>query len=263
MAQRDQGMSEKLRVKLRNVSKFFGNLQVVENISLDVFEGQFICVVGPSGCGKTTFLKMIAGLEQPSSGLILVDESPPKPENQNIGFVFQEESLLPWRNVYENVRFGLEIRRGKGKKIDRVAEEIVVNDMIKLVGLYGFEEYYPDMLSGGMRKRVSIARALAVMPSILLMDEPFGDLDAQTRWIMHKELKSIHERLGKTVIFVTHDVEESVYLADVLLVFTKRPARIKKTIPIELSEPRNKLSEQFVKYREMIIGLLREEVPYI
>ncbi len=256
-------LSEKRRVKLTNVSKSFGNLQVVDNLSLEVFEGQFMCIVGPSGCGKTTFLKMIAGLEQPSSGSILVDGLPPKPESHNIGFVFQEESLLPWRNVYENVRFGLEIRRGKSKKIDRAAEEIVVSEMIKLVGLSGFEKYYPDMLSGGMRKRVSIARALSVMPSILLMDEPFGDLDAQTRWIMHKELKSIHERLGKTVVFVTHDVEESVYLADVLLVFTKRPARIKKIIPIELPEPRNKLNEQFVKYREMIIGLLREELPYI
>ena len=256
-------LSEKLRVKLTNVSKFFGNLQVVDDLSLEVFEGQFICVVGPSGCGKTTFLKMIAGLEQPSSGSILVDGLPPKPESHIMGFVFQEESLLPWRNVYENVRFGLEIRRGRGKKIDRITEDIVVSEMIKLVGLSGFEEYYPDILSGGMRKRVSIARALSVMPSILLMDEPFGDLDAQTRWIMHKELKSIHERLGKTVIFVTHDVEEAVYLADVLLVFTKRPATIKKVIPIELPEPRNKLSEQFVKYREMIIGLLREELPYI
>ncbi len=247
-----------VKVSIKNVFKAFSKLQVIDNISFDVVEGQFVCIVGPSGCGKTTFLKMVAGLEAPSSGLILVDGFPPNPKNRNIGFVFQEESLLPWRNIYENIRFGLELRSNKDRKSDSIIEE-----MIKLVGLNGFENYYPNQISGGMNKRVAIARALAVEPSILLMDEPFGDLDAQTRWIIHKELKSIHEKLKKTIIFVTHNVEEAVYLGDLVLVFSKRPIKIREVIPIELPDPRDKLSEQFIKYRERVIGLLREDLVLI
>ncbi|MEM2914953.1 MAG: ABC transporter ATP-binding protein [Candidatus Bathyarchaeia archaeon] len=246
-------ISNNIKVSLKNVSKFFGDLQVVDNISFDVVEGHFVCIVGPSGCGKTTLLRIVAGLELPTSGSILVDGHLPKPENCNIGFVFQEDSLLPWRNVYDNIKFGLEIKKSKDT-------DNIVKEMTKMVGLSGFEKYYPYQLSGGMRKRVVIARALAVNPSILLMDEPFGDLDAQTRWVMHRELKSIHEKLRKTTIFVTHNVEEAVYLADEVIVLTKRPATVKATLTIELPEPRNKLSQEFVKYREMIIGLLKDEV---
>jgi len=247
-------ISDDVKVSLKNVSKVFGGLNVLDNISFDAFEGRFVCIVGPSGCGKTTLLKIIAGLEFPSSGSVLVDGQPPKPENYNIGFVFQEESLFPWRNVYGNIKFGLEIQE-KSEDVNSIVEK-----MTKLVGLSGFEKYYPYQISGGMRKRVAIARALAVNPSILLMDEPFGDLDAQTRWIMHTELKSIHEKLRKTTIFVTHNVEEAVYLADEVIVLTKRPARVKETVSIELQEPRNKLSKEFARYRELIIGFLKDEV---
>jgi NitT/TauT family transport system ATP-binding protein len=248
------------KVEVENVSKFFVNpngekLYVLKNISFKVYDGEFLCFVGPSGCGKTTLLRIIAGLETPSSGKVTVEGSPPNPSRIRIGFVFQEEALFPWRNVWNNIKFGLEVRGAYEAKM--------VKDTIRLVGLEGFENYYPHQLSGGMRKRVAIARALAVNPSILLMDEPFGDLDAQTRWIMHKELFSIHEKLKKTTILVTHNVEEAVYLADRVLVLTKRPATVKKEVFIRLERPRNKLNSQFIKHREEIIGLLREEVPEI
>ena len=181
----------KYKVEVEKVSKFFVNpngekFQVLDNISFKVYDGEFLCFVGPSGCGKTTLLRIIAGLEKPSSGRVRVEGETPNPKKIRIGFVFQEEALFPWRNVWDNIKFGLEVRGNYNPKI--------VEDVVRLVGLENFKSYYPHQLSGGMRKRVAIARALAVNPSIILMDEPFGDLDAQTRWIMHKELYSIHEK---------------------------------------------------------------------
>lgn len=248
-------LSSKVTVDVRQVSKFYGNLEVLTDINFQVNSSEFLAVVGPSGCGKTTLLKIIAGLETPSSGLVLINGKPPDLKTHRIGFVFQEDSLFPWRTVEENVRFGLE---AKGLSL-----EGRVKEMISLVGLKGFENFHPHQISGGMRKRVAIARALAVDPSMLLMDEPFGDLDAQTRWIMHKELWSIHEKLKKTTIFVTHNVEEAIYLGDKVMVLTKRPGTVKRIIPIRLQRPRDKLSRGFINYREMIIELLREEVPGI
>jgi NitT/TauT family transport system ATP-binding protein len=250
-------MISKRTIVASGVSKNFDTLQVLSNISFDAGEGEFLCFVGPSGCGKTTLLKIMAGLEPPSSGAVLINGEPPNPMRQSIGFVFQEFSLFPWRSVRGNVRFGLEIKRETENLDDRVEE------MIQLVGLSGFEDYYPHQISGGMGKRVAIARSLAVNPSVLLMDEPFGDLDAQTRWIMHRELWSIHEKLKKTTLFVTHNVEEAVYLADRVIVLTKRPTSVKQMISVDLERPRYELSDRFVKYRERILQLLREEVPQI
>lgn len=241
----------------KDISKRFDTLQILNGTSFEAAEGEFLCFVGPSGCGKTTLLRIVSGLEPPSSGSILVNGEPPNPKRQNIGFVFQEFSLFPWRNVWDNVKFGLEIKDRSEDSDSRIKE------MINLVGLSGFEKYYPHQISGGMCKRVAIARSLAVDPSVLLMDEPFGDLDAQTRWIMHRELYSIHEKLRKTTLFVTHNVEEAVYLADRVMVLTRRPASIKQTIPIGLERPRYELAEEFVRYREQILKLLKEEVPQI
>lgn len=244
----------RVTVDVKNILKYYGDLQVLNNVSFQVNVSEFFVIVGPSGCGKTTLIKIIAGLENPSSGSVLINGKTPDPRIQRIGFVFQEDSLFPWRTVEGNVRFGLEVR---GLPQDNVKE------MISLVGLDGFEHFYPSKISGGMRKRAAIARALAIDPFLLLMDEPFGDLDAQTRWIMHKELWSIHEKLKKTTLFVTHNVEEAVYLADVVMVMTKRPGTVKRIIPINLERPREKLSRKFISYREMIIQMLREEVPEI
>lgn len=247
------------KVVVEELSKFYTVngilLHVLDKLTFNVYEGEFLCIVGPSGCGKTTLLKIIAGLEKASSGIVKLNGEVPNPTKTRIGFVFQEDALFPWRNVWDNVKFGLEIRGEYDPKI--------VENFIKLTGLQGFEKYYPYQLSGGMRKRVDIARALAANPSILLMDEPFSYLDAQTRWIMHKELFLIHEKLKKTTIFVTHNIEEAVFFADRIIVLSKGPARIKEVIPIQLEKPRNKLSNQFIKYREKIIELIREEVPGI
>jgi len=231
-----------------------GTIEVIQGLSLSVEKDQFLCIVGPSGCGKTTLLKMMCGLELPTSGKILINGVSPDPRKQKFGVIFQEDSLLPWKNVLNNVKFGLDIERVTGD-IDAVAEKY-----IDLVGLEGFENYFPYQLSGGMKKRVAIARALAVDPDIILMDEPFADLDAQTRSIMQKELLDVWSKLKKTVVFITHNVDEAVFLGQYVAILTKRPTSIKMIINIDLPYPRDRLSPPFISYREKILGLLREEI---
>jgi NitT/TauT family transport system ATP-binding protein len=245
---------------LESVHKSFptetGTIDVIGDITLNVNEGEFLCLVGPSGCGKTTLLKLMCGLEQPTSGRVLIKGVPPNPKGQKFGVIFQEESLLPWRNVKKNVEFGQEL-------VDRKVSEELTAKYISMVGLSGFENYYPHQISGGMKKRVAIARALAVEPDIIMMDEPFADLDAQTRWILQKELLSIWHKLHKTVIFITHNVEEAVFLGQYVAVLTKRPASLKSLIEINLPYPRDRLSPPSISFREKIIDILRQEIPSI
>jgi len=244
----------KVKVRLENISKYFGSLQVLDNISFEVAEGEFLSLVGPSGCGKTTLLRIISGLESSSS--VLIDDVPVSPMKHNIGFVFQEDSLLPWRNVWGNVAFGLELHN----KLDPEIEKAVKNILEVIPGLKGFESYYPHQLSGGMRQRVAIARALAIDPDLLVMDEPFGNVDLQTRSIMQEELVNLHLKVGKTVIFVTHNVEEAVLLSDRIIVLTKRPARIKTEVSVDLPRPRKRFDSSFLKLRENIVNSMMEEV---
>jgi NitT/TauT family transport system ATP-binding protein len=232
-----------------------GTIEVLKDISLNLDEGQFLCIVGPSGCGKTTLLKCMCGLEKPTSGSILIKGTPPNPQIQKFGVIFQEDSLLPWRTVLGNVLFGQEICHCLSKE--------AAKKYIAMVGLEGFENYYPYQLSGGMKKRVAIARALVVDPDIMMMDEPFADLDAQTRWILQNELLSIWSKLRKTVIFITHNVEEAIFLGQQVVVLTKRPAKLKSLVDVDLSYPRSRLSAPFIAYRERIINLLSEEIPSI
>lgn len=245
--------------KVESLSKSFntgeGKIDVIDNISFSLDEGNFLCIVGPSGCGKTTLLRMMCGLERPTSGTILINGEPPNPRVQKFGVIFQEDSLLPWRTVLKNVQFAQEICGACSVEVAR--------RYLSLVGLDGFEDYYPHQLSGGMKKRVAIARALAVDPDIMMMDEPFADLDAQTRWILQNELLSIWSKLRKTVIFITHNVEEAIFLGQEVIVLTKRPAKIKSLMAIDLPYPRSRLSAPFIAYREKIIGLISEEVPSI
>lgn len=248
----------KVLINVDKLSKHFitperKRLEVLNDVSLDVHDGEFVCAVGPSGCGKTTLLRIVAGLEPPSSGRVTIRGKPPDPSRHRIGFVFQEESLFPWRTLWDNIKFGLEVRG--------MSEDGVIEKLVKLVGLRGFERYYPHQLSAGMRQRVAIARALSVDPEVLLMDEPFTNLDAQTRWILHRDLAKIWEEIGKTVLFVTHNVEEAVYLSDRVIVFTARPARVKTEIDIDLPRPRDKFSPKLIRFRKGIVELLREEVP--
>ena len=231
-----------------------GTIDVIQNLSLSVEEGQFLCLVGPSGCGKTTILKIMCGLELPTSGKVLINGVPPDPRRQKFGVIFQEDSLLPWKSVLYNVMFGLEISHFAGDT------EGTAKNFIDLVGLEGFEKYFPHQLSGGMKKRVAIARALAVDPDIILMDEPFADLDAQTRSMMQKELLDAWSKLHKTVVFITHNVDEAVFLGQDVAILTKRPTSIKTSINIDLPYPRDRLSPPFISYREKILSVLQKEI---
>lgn len=249
-------MSMKVKVEVNNISKHFtdseGNpLHVLKNISFAVYGREFVCIVGPSGCGKTTLLRVLAGLEQPSSGTVLIGGMPPNPTHGSIGFVFQEETLFPWRTVWSNIRLGLELREiVKEEKVERIKK------LIRLIKLEGFEKYYPYQLSVGMRQRVALARTLAIDPTVLLMDEPFASLDAQTRNLMQEELLRIWEEVKKTVLFVTHSVDEAVYLADRIIVLSDRPAEILGEIKVDIPRTRDRLEANFIDTRRMILDLL-------
>ncbi len=252
-------MGEDVIITVENLSKIFERdgekTEAIRNLSLNVVRGRLLCIVGPTGCGKTTLLRIIAGLEKPTSGTVLLDGREISSPSADRGMVFQEFALFPWRTVTGNVEFGLEI---KGLPI-RVREEIAKR-YIDLVGLKGFENAYPRELSGGMKQRVAIARALANDPRVLLMDEPFGSLDAQTRNIMQRELLRIWDETKKTIVFVTHSVDEAVYLADRIAVLTARPGTLKKIIDVPLPRPRDRVGEEFFKIRRSILREVEIEV---
>jgi NitT/TauT family transport system ATP-binding protein len=208
-------------------------MPVLENVSFTVAPGEFVAIVGPSGCGKTTFLRILDGLVQADAGVIRLDRRVVSAPGADRGFVFQSDSLLPWRTVADNVAFGLELQRR-----DRTAVRGTVHELVRLVGLEGFERYYPHQLSGGMRQRVNLARALAINPEVLLMDEPFAALDAQTRELMQAELLRIWSESRKTVVFITHQIDEAVYLADRVIVFSGRPSKVKATVSVDIPRPR-------------------------
>ncbi len=208
--------------------------KALDRITVTAGDGEFIAIVGPSGCGKSTLLHCIAGLIPHEGGALLLDGSAVTGPGPERAVVFQDPSLLPWRTVRDNISFGMEMQRRPARDEARARTE----SLIDLVGLRGFENYYPSELSGGMRQRVNLARALAMQPRILLMDEPFGALDAQTRELMQCELLTIWERDRKTVIFVTHDIEEAVYLADRVYVLSARPGRVQQVLEINLQRPR-------------------------
>ena len=246
------------KLQIRDLGKTFGDLHALQAINLAVGRGEFISVVGPSGCGKTTFLRIVAGLEPASAGDVLLDGRAVRGPGGDRGFVFQTDSLLPWRTVFANAIIGREIAGRVGPHERRRTMEL-----LKLVGLEGFEHYHPRQLSGGMRQRVNLARALAIDPEILLMDEPFSSLDAQTREIMQTELLRIWEEGRKTVLFVTHQIDEAVFLSDRVLVFARRPGRLLESVVIELPRPRAlaiKRTAEFVRYVDHIWRLIEDDV---
>ena len=218
-------------------------LRVFEDISFSVGEGEFVSVIGPSGCGKSTLLNLAAGLDDANAGAIYVNGVRVKGPGLDRGVVFQEFALFPWLTVLGNVAFGLRSKGIPGTERDAIARKYV-----QLVGLGGFETYHAYRLSGGMRQRVGLARALAIEPAALLMDEPFGALDAQTREAMQNALAQIWEHTRKTVLFITHDIREAIYLSDRVLVLSGRPAKITKTLNVELPRPRNRHDELFQEY---------------
>jgi NitT/TauT family transport system ATP-binding protein len=252
-------ISKQAKIELKNVTKVFGKkverITALENVSLEIGANKFTTIVGPSGCGKSTLLYVLAGFEKPTSGEILKDGKPIEGPGPDRGFVFQDFALFPWRTVLGNIMFGL-TSNGYGKK---QAKEIAMN-YINSVNLTGFEHAYPHTLSGGMKQRVSIARALAYDPEVLLMDEPFGSLDAQTKKYMQGELVKIWEQFHKTVVFVTHSVVEAVYLSDIIVVMSARPGKVKGIIEANLPRPRSYTGEDYLKLRQAVLELLEEEV---
>lgn len=234
-----------------------GEMVALDRTSFKVKEGEFITILGPSGCGKSTILRIVAGLEEPSSGHVYLDGHEVKGPGPDRGMVFQSYTLYPWLNVEDNIAFGLKLKGTSQKKCKEVAQHY-----LELIGLNGFEKHYPIQLSGGMKQRVAIARALANDPEILLMDEPFGALDAQTRSIMQEILLKAWEESKKTILFITHDVEESIFLADSVYVMTARPGRLKENIPVNLPRPRDyniKNSSEFLSLKTRLLDLIREE----
>ena len=243
------------KIVVENVSNAYESgvesVQALSDVSFSVEDGEFCCVVGPSGCGKTTLLRTIAGLERPDSGTVLVDGDPVTGPGLDRGMVFQEYALFPWRTVRGNIRFGL----------DRPACgcsdcEHRVQELVDLVGLDGFEDSYPKALSGGMKQRVGIARALAPDPEILLMDEPFGSVDARTRDRLHAELLDIWGETDQSVVFVTHDIDEAVTLADKIVIMDAEPGTVQSTLSVALSRPRDRTATAFVDY----VAQIRDEL---
>lgn len=246
-----------LRTKLRaeGISMVFNRnqnqVEVLETLDLEVGEGEFVCILGPSGCGKSTFLNIIAGFISPTSGQVRIEgETVRGPDPRRI-FVFQERGVFPWLTVEGNIGFGL-FKLSKAQRAERIAQ------YVKLVGLQGFEKAYPQELSGGMKQRLEVARALAVNPDVLFLDEPFGALDSITRLTMRSELLRIWQAEQKTIVFVTHDIEESIQLADRVIVMSARPARIQRIVNIDISHPRDISSHRYLELRDGIfeeIGL--------
>ena len=240
------------------VSKSFGHIPVLQNQALAVSEGEFVALLGPSGCGKSTLLQIINGLLPADAGTVMLDgKDITGKTGTGRGMVFQGSELLPWRSALENVALGLEIMGvGKAERLERARR------YLRQVGLAGFEDAWPHQLSGGMQQRVGIARAFCIQPSLLLMDEPFGALDVQTRDTLQDELLEIWEAEPKTILFVTHGIEEALYLADRIVVYSRRPARVLKEIQVPYTRPRResmKMDAQFLELRREISDLLRHD----
>ena len=248
-----------IHIRIEGVNKVFGaedhEVVALQDIDLDIPRGQFTCLLGPSGCGKSTLLGAVAGFAPPSSGSILVDGRPVTGPGPQRGMVFQEYALFPWMTVEQNIRFGLEIKRMRGPEIERR-----VSDLLGLLSLADFRTRYPKDLSGGMRQRVAIARVLALDSPILLMDEPFGALDALTRRNLQDELLRLWAELKKTILFVTHSIEEAIYLADRIVVMTYRPGTIKRDLLVEIARPRDPAAPEFnLLKRELGLMVMEEQ----
>lgn len=243
----------KIRLKLENISQSYVVKDEVRNavtgISLEVYDNEFLVILGPGHCGKSVLLNIIAGIEKPIEGQMFLDGEELLRSDERIGMVFQKLALMPWKTVMGNVEFGPEV-----KGIPKNERRVTAQKYIDLVGLTGFEKSYPNQLSGGMKQRVGIARAYTNNPEILLMDEPFGQLDAQTRYAMQEEIMKIWDKEKRTIVFVTNNIEEAVYLGDRIILLTQCPARVKDIYPINLPRPRNTVDPEFLRIRKEISG---------
>lgn len=255
---------DNIKLKVTNLQKIFSasnkkenELVALKDINLEVKESEFVVMVGPSGCGKSTLINIIGGLEEASEGSVQIDGKEVTGPGADRGMVFQGYSLFPWLTVQKNIEFGL-----KMKKVPKAEREKIAREFIQLVGLSGFENALPKQLSGGMKQRVAIARTLANSPEILLMDEPFGALDAQTRMVMQELLAKISRETGNTILFITHDIDEAILLADRIYVMSRRPGTIREVMEVKIEGERSHemlVNPEFLKMKQKIMGMLWQE----
>ena len=245
-------MSNDVKVSVRNLTKCFGDLKVLDNISFDIKKGEFICVVGPTGCGKTTFLNLLTRLIPQTSGEILIDGEPADPKKHNISFVFQEPSAFSWLTTQENIEYGLRINKMPEEYIKQQSDKV-----ISLLGLDRFRDAYPHEMSVSMEQRVVIGRAFAMNPDLLLMDEPYGQMDIKMRFFLEDEVIKLWKATGATVLFITHNLEEAVYLAERVLVLSAKPATIKAQVPINIERPRKVSDPAFIEVRKQITDMIK------
>jgi len=245
---------EKVWIEADHIGKIFhskknGNTEALQDVNLKIYDGEFVCLLGPSGCGKTTFLRMISGLDIPTSGTIKIDGNVVEGPSPKMTMVFQEYSLFPWRTISENVGFCLEMTGVKKEERNKEVEKY-----LKMVGLPDAGDKYPYELSGGMRQRAAVARALVSDPAVILMDEPFGALDAQTRNVMQLQLLEIQESTQKTIVFVTHSVDEAVFMADRIVIFSPQPGKIHEIYSVDMPRPRDRTCVEFAKIRREVLA---------
>ena len=241
-----------VKIRVNNLTKRFGALTVLDGINFTIKKGELLAIVGPTGCGKTTFLNCLSKLMPATEGDILIDGQEANPKKHNIAYVFQEPTCLPWRTVRENVAYGMEV-----KGVPKAEREQRASDIMDLVGLSSCADLYPNQVSASMMQRIAVSRAFAVNPDLLLMDEPYGQLDVKLRFYLEDELVNLWQKLNSTILFVTHNIEEAVYVAERILVLTNKPTKIKAEIPVDLPRPRNLIDPKFVELRKQVTELIR------
>jgi ABC-type nitrate/sulfonate/bicarbonate transport system ATPase subunit len=251
-AMKEASDQRRTKIQVKDLTKSFGDLVVLDDISFTVAEGEFLSIVGPTGCGKTTFLNALAKLLPASKGNILIDGEEANPKKHNISFVFQEPTCMPWRTVKENVAYGMEVKRFPKEKVDERLKYI-----LDLVGLSDTANLYPNQVSSSMEQRIAVARAFAVDPDLLLMDEPYGQLDIKLRYYLEDELIRLWKALNATVVFVTHNIEEAVYVAERILILSNKPTKIKAEVIVDLPRPRSLIDPKFVEIRKQVTELIR------
>lgn len=245
-------MASEIKVEVAGLTKKFGELLVLDDVNFTVGKGEFLAIVGPTGCGKTTFLNLLSRLIPATKGHIRIDGQEADPKKHNLAFVFQEPSSLPWLTVKQNVEFGMLI-----KGVHEGERERRLRQILDLVGLADCANLFPNQISASMEQRVAVSRAFATNPDLLLMDEPYGQLDVKLRYYLEDELVKLWRELGSTVIFVTHNIEEAVYVAERILVLTNKPTTIKSEIRVDLPRPRNFIDERFIEIRKKVTDLIR------
>lgn len=245
-------MNEQTKVKVRNLTKSFGDLLVLDDISFDIRKGDFVCIVGPTGCGKTTFLNLLVKLIEPTSGEILIDGEPADPKKHNMAFVFQEPSAYPWLTVEENIQYGLKIKKMPKTVIAERTEEI-----LDILGLQEVRKVYPHQLSASLEQRVVIGRAFALHPDLLLMDEPYAQMDIKMRYYLEDQVIKLWQKTGSTVLFITHNIEEAIYLSEKCLILSNKPTTVKEEKAIDLPRPRDIASPEFIALREYVTSQIK------